>query len=78
MLNFAWNQERALEVRAEEALEKGLRLGREEGLSQGVLKTTISSIRNIMLNFNVPLEKAMDVMQIPASERAKYEALVKD
>ena len=34
MLNFVWDQERALEVRAEEALEKGLRLGRQEGLSQ--------------------------------------------
>lgn len=77
MLNFAWNQERALEVRAEEAMEKGLRLGRQEGLSQGVFETTKSSICNIMENFNVSMEEAMDVLQIPASERAKYAATVK-
>ncbi len=86
MLNFVWDQERAMKVRAEEAaeeaMEKGLLLGREEGLSQGlsqgVLKTTIASLRQIMKSFNVPMEKAMDVLQIPAAERDKYAALVKD
>lgn len=81
MLDFVWNQERALEVRAEEAMEKGLRLGRQEGLSQGlsqgVLETTTASLRHIMTSFNVPIEKAMDVLQIPPAERTKYAALVK-
>ena len=69
MLNFAWNQERALEVRAEEAMEKGL--------AQGVLQTTTASICHIMKSFNVSMEKAMDVLQIPTAERAKYAQLVK-
>ena len=69
MLNFAWNQERALEVRAEEAMEKGL--------AQGVLQTTAASICHIMKSFNVSMEKAMDVLQIPTAERAKYAQLVK-
>ena len=56
MLNFVWDQERALEVRAEEALEKGLTL----------------SLGNMMKNMGVSLDKAMDVLQIPAAERAKY------
>lgn len=81
MLNFVWDQERALEVRAEEALEKGLRLGRQEGLSQGlsqgVEKGLVLSLGNIMKNMGVSLDKAMDVLQIPAAERAKYAALVK-
>ena len=80
MLNFVWNQERALEVRAEEAMEKGLRLGRQEGLSQGlsqgVLETTTASIRNVMKSMDFPVEKAMDILQIPEEERAKYTALV--
>ena len=64
MLNFAWDQERALEVRAEEARADG----RQEGLT--------ASIRNVMHSMNFSVEKAMDVLQIPADERAKYAALV--
>ena len=64
MLNFAWNQERALEVRAEEARADG----RQEGLT--------ASICNVMHSMNFSVEKAMDVLQIPADERAKYAALV--
>ena len=72
MLNFAWNQERALEIRAEEARAEGL----SQGLSQGVLETTITAIRNMMHSMNFSVEKAMDVLQIPADEREKYAALV--
>ena len=32
----------------------------------------------MMKNMGVSLEKAMDVLQIPTDERAKYAALVKD
>ena len=64
MLNFAWDQERALEVRAEEARADG----RQEGLT--------ASIRNVMHSMTFSVEKAMDVLQIPADERAKYAALV--
>ena len=64
MLNFVWDQERALEVRAEEARADG----RQEGLT--------ASIRNVMHSMTFSVEKAMDVLQIPADERAKYAALV--
>ena len=73
MLNFVWDQERALEVCAEEAREDGIK----EGLSQGLENGLTASIRNVMGSFNVSMEKAMDVLQIPADERAKYAALVK-
>jgi len=69
MLNFAWNQERALKVCAEEAREDGLAQGLENGLA--------ASIANVMKNMGVSMEKAMDVLQIPAAERAKYAQLVK-
>ena len=65
MLNFVWNQERALEVRAEEAMEKGI----EKGVA--------TSIRSMMDRLGFSMEKAMDVLQIPVAERAKYETLVK-
>ena len=68
MLNVVWDQERALEVRAEEARADGRQEGRQEGLT--------ASIRNVMHSMNFSVEKAMDVLQIPADERAKYAALV--
>ena len=76
MLNFVWDQERALEIRAEEARAEGLSQGLSQGVSQGVLETTITAIRNVMHSMNCSVEKAMDVLQIPADERAKYAALV--
>ena len=69
MLDIAWNQERALEVRAAEAREEGRLEAREE--------ERVFSIQNIMANFNVSMEKAMDALQIPVAERAKYAAMVK-
>ena len=69
MLNFAWNQELALKVRADEA--------HEEGLSQGLENGLVLSIRSMMEKLNLSMEKAMDVLQIPAAERAKYAALIK-
>ncbi len=77
MLNFVWDQERALEVCAEEAREDGIKEGLSQGLSQGLENGLTASIRNVMGSFNVSMEKAMDVLQIPADERAKYAALVK-
>jgi hypothetical protein len=85
MLNFAWDQERALEVRAEEAMEKGRREGRQEGLEkgleqgleQGLEKGLTASIRKMVERLGVSIEKAMDVLEIPTGERAKYAMLVK-
>ena len=48
MLNFAWDQERALEVRAKEAREDGRQEGLSQGLSQGILETTLTSICNVI------------------------------
>ena len=81
MLNFVWDQERALEVRAKEAreegMEKGMEKGMERGMEKGMEKGLVSSIGSVMKSLNLPLERAMDVLQIPAAERAKYAALVK-
>lgn len=57
-----------------EERKEGFKEGKAEGLAEGLS----SSIRNMMNNMGVSLEKAMDVLQIPMDERAKYAALVKD
>ena len=51
---------------------------RKEGFREGKAEGLLLAIRNVMKNMSISLEKAMDVLQIPAEERAKYAALVKD
>lgn len=77
MLNFVWDQERALEVRAREAAEEAMERGLEKGLKTGLEKGLTTSIRSMMERLGLSMEQAMDVLQIPASERAKYAAVVK-
>lgn len=85
MMNFQWDAELALQVRAEEAREEGLEKGMEEGLEKGMEKGMekgkeegmATSIRRMMEGLGVSMEKAMDVLRIPPEERAKYAALVK-
>lgn len=86
MMNFQWDADLALQVRAEEALaegmEKGMEKGRAEGMEKGMEKGKAegmaTSIRRMMEGLGVSMEKAMDVLRIPIEERAKYAALVKE
>lgn len=73
MVNFEWDEELARQVRAEEAWEDGM----EHGMQQGMQQALASSIDNLMKSMNFSVEKAMDVLQIPVAERAKYAALVR-
>ena len=72
MVNFEWDEELARQVRAEEAWEDGM----ESGVQQGMQQALAASIGNLMKSMNFSVEKAMDVLQIPPAERAKYAALV--
>ena len=81
MVNFQWDEELARQVRAEEAWEEGLQEGRAQGLAQGreqgLESGIVSSIGNVMKSMGFSMERAMDVLQIPVEERAKYAALVR-
>ena len=58
------------EVRLMCNLSQGVRdLGRTEGL--------LTSIRNLMVNTGWPMERAMDVLGVPDTERPKYADLLK-
>ena len=61
-----------------EERKEGFKEGKAEGKAEGLAEGLASSIRNMMKNMGLSLEKAMDVLQIPMDERAKYAALVKD
>ncbi|MCC8097380.1 MAG: hypothetical protein LIO44_02235, partial [Eubacterium sp.] len=50
--------------------------GREEGREEGVIKTTLSGIKNLMQNMKLTAEQAMQALSIPVSERDKYHSLL--
>lgn len=68
MVSFQWDQELALEVRAEEA--------REEGMEKGMEKERVFSIRSLMANLQLTAEKAMDALSISKEEQARYKAML--
>lgn len=88
MLNFVWDQERALKVRAEEAaeeaaakaaakaLEQGMEKGMEKGMEQGKESERVFSIRSLMANLQFTAEKAMDALSIPKAEQARYKTML--
>ena len=77
MVDFEWNQKDLEEAIREDGIEQGMARGRAEGRDEGRAEGLTSSIRHVMSNLGVPMEKAMDVLQIPLTERAKYAQLVK-
>lgn len=92
MLNFVWDQERALKVRAEEAaeeaaakaaakaleqgMEKGMEKGMEQGMEKGKESERVFSIRSLMANLQFTAEKAMDALSIPKAEQARYKTML--
>ena len=55
---------------------EGLKQGIEQGIEQGVMQASLQNIKNLMENMNLSATQAMDVLQIPASEREKYTNLL--
>ena len=52
-------------------------LFRSQGMEKGMAQGVATSIRNVMKSMSFSMEKAMDVLQIPMADRAKYAALLK-
>lgn len=51
---------------------------RSEAKDEGRYEERISALRNLMDSLNLSLEKAMEALKIPLSERAKYAALLQN
>ena len=52
--------------------------GKAEGVAEGRAEGVASSLANLMRTLSVPIERAMELLGIPAEERGKYESLVAD
>ena len=77
-MTFAMKMMEERKAGFKEGERQGIAKGERQGIAKGRTESLASSIRNMMKNMGVSLEKAMDVLQIPADERTKYAALVKD
>lgn len=49
---------------------------RAEGKAEGILETTLASIRSLMKTMNLTAKQAMQALNIPASEYEKYLAMI--
>ena len=71
----AWRRE-GLKQGIEQGIKQGIEQGIEQGFEQGVMQASLQNIKNLMENMNLSATQAMDVLQIPASEREKYTNLL--
>ena len=61
-------------IREMEAKEEGREEGRQEGRAEGVDQTRIESIKSVMAGLKYTAQQAMDLLNIPKGEQAKYMA----
>ena len=57
------------EMIARENIEKGHSMGLEQGLVQGQKLERIASIKNLMKKMAIPLDKAMDLLDLSSIEK---------
>ena len=59
-----------------EEYEQGREAGIKKGIEKGVEQERLSSIRRMMSELQLSMEKAMDVLAIPRSEWGRYKAML--
>ena len=57
--------------------ERGIAIGLERGLERGIETTTLNAIRNLMETLKLTAEQAMEALQVPKEEKAKYVGMLK-
>lgn len=60
----------------EQLLKEEYEQGREAGIEKGIEQERLSSIRRMMSELQLSMEKAMDVLAIPRSEWGRYKAML--
>ena len=55
-----------------EGMDRGMALGRKEGMTLGIDNSTISAIKNIMQSLSLSSDQAMDILKIPDEKREYY------
>ena len=77
-MSALWEQ--LLKEEYEQGIERGIERGIEQGIEQGIERgretERLSSIRRMMSELQLSVEKAMDVLAIPRSEWGRYKAML--
>ena len=55
-----------------QGMEKGIAQGMAQGMEKGAFSATLASLRRLIANAGMSAEQAMNVLEIPASERPRY------
>ena len=55
-----------------QGMEKGIAQGMAQGVEKGAFSATLDSLRRLIANAGMSAEQAMNVLEIPASERPRY------
>lgn len=63
------------EIREEGVIE-GMAKGLTRGKAEGRAESKVESIINLMESMDIPMERAMDILKVPAHERQMYADLV--
>ena len=72
MVNLIWNEEDA----RKSYIEQGREEGREEGVAIGERKTSLENVRNLMKNFKLTAEAAMNALDISPEMQRELEPLI--
>ena len=73
-MSALWEQ--LLKEEYEQGIERGIEQGIEQGIERGRETERLSSIRRMMSELQLSVEKAMDVLAIPRSEWGRYKAML--
>ena len=58
--------------------KEGMTLGREEGITLGMDKSTLNSISKMVATFNVTIDQAMDILEVPDKKREYYKSQISE
>ena len=58
--------------------KEGMALGREEGITLGMDKSTLNSISKMVATFNVTIDQAMDILEVPDEKREYYKSQISE
>ena len=50
---------------------------KQEGIEQGIEQTRLKDIENIKNNLGLSIDKALEILEIPDSERERYKSMLK-
>ncbi len=72
-----YSEEEIKEMFKKEGKIEGIEEGKKEGIKEGIEESRIISVKNMIQELNITLERAMDILKIPVGDRKKIEEGVK-